>query len=792
MNTTTVDGFFPEAVPGALKEKAQWVVWKFQIRDGKRTKVPYSAITKGSAKSTAPETWATYAAAVEAFNAGGFDGVGYVFSADDGLTGIDLDRSLNEDGTLKPWARELYAPFADTYSEVSPSGTGIKLWTRAVLPGKGRKINGQGPDRTGKIEIYDRDRYFTVTGRIFRGAPSAIGDRQEAVTELYAKFTQQKKPAPAPRPGCGLDADDSTLIDKAKSATNGAKFAKLWSGDTSEYAGDDSSADLGLCNMLAFYCGPDHARIDRLFRQSGLYRQKWERTDYRERTISAALAGRTEFYDPQRTGNNRIGKDVAEEQDRNILNKKDPLPTARKFVADAYTSGTDSTLICSGSVFHAWTPTEAYRERDDAGMIAELYPWLERHSRWVTKGDNEKIVPFHPTKGDIDQTLHALRAVTYTGLTPPVWLCDASGLPPAGSLIVAPNGIIDLTDPRMLLAPTPRLFTLNALSYDFIPDAPEPAEWLSFLDTLWPDDRESIETLQEIFGYCLTADTRLQKIFLLYGPPRSGKGTIARILAHLLGMANVCAPTLAGLATNFGLWSLIGKLLAIVSDARLSGRTDQAIIVERLLSISGEDCITVDRKHLPPLTLKLPTRILILTNELPRLNDASGALANRFITLALEQSFLGREDIGLTDRLMGELSSILLWAIAGWKRLRQRGHFVQPTTGRDAMEEMNELSSPVAAFVRDWCEVRPGAAIGAKELFDSWRAWCAEQGKDQAGNAQVFGRDLRSAFPAIGMRRLNDGGERVRAYQGIDLTMVARATAELWRTRHDGGNYAGR
>jgi putative DNA primase/helicase len=127
----------------------------------------------------------------------------------------------------------------------------------------------------------------------------------------------------------------------------------------------------------------------------------------------------------------------------------------------------------------------------------------------------------------------------------------------------------------------------------------------------------------------------------------------------MLGLANCCAPTLAALGTNFGLWPLIGKRLAVIGDARLSGRTDQAVVTERLLSISGEDALTIDRKNLPPVTVKLPTRIVILTNELPRLSDASGALAGRFLILRLENSFYGREGMNLTDRLMKELPGIL-------------------------------------------------------------------------------------------------------------------------------------
>src|SRR5262249_30445448 len=139
---------------------------------------------------------------------------------------------------------------------------------------------------------------------------------------------------------------------------------------------------------------------------------------------------------------------------------------------------------------------------------------------------------------------------------------------------------------------------------------------------------------------------------LIVGPKRGGKGTIGRVATALVGRANVCAPTLASLERNFGLAPLIGKQLAIISDARLGSRADQQVIAERLLSISGEDSLTIDRKFLPSWTGQLATRFMILTNELPRIADASGALASRFVVLTLKRSFYGVEDLRLTDRLL--------------------------------------------------------------------------------------------------------------------------------------------
>src|SRR5262249_16707043 len=159
--------------------------------------------------------------------------------------------------------------------------------------------------------------------------------------------------------------------------------------------------------------------------------------------------------------------------------------------------------------------------------------------------------------------------------------------------------------------------------------------------------------LQDWFGYCLTPDTSQQKILMLVGPKRSGKGTIARILTQLIGPANVCAPTLGSLGTNFGLAPLLNKTVAILRDTRLRGRTDRAVGVERMVSVRGEDAQTVDRKHLSHVTTPLPVRFIILTNELPKLNDSSGALVGRLIVLRLTRDWFGSEDTQLTKRLLG-------------------------------------------------------------------------------------------------------------------------------------------
>jgi putative DNA primase/helicase len=329
------------------------------------------------------------------------------------------------------------------------------------------------------------------------------------------------------------------------------------------------------------------------------------------------------------------------------------------------------------------------------------------------------------------------------------------------------NGLLHLPAAK-LLAPTPEFFGLFASEAPFERDAAPAHAWLSFLDALWGDDAESIQALQEWFGYLLSSDSSQQKILLMVGPKRSGKGTIARVLTALLGRNSVAGPTMSSLGERFGLESLITATAAIISDARIGSRSDKAAITERLLSISGEDNLSVDRKFRQAWIGRLPTRLAILTNELPALTDGSGALASRFLVLLLTKSFYDQEDPSLTRKLIAELPGILHWAIEGYRSLNRRGHFIQPQSALEARDDIEDIASPVKAFIRHCCKVAPGEEVLIDSLWAQFKAWAEQEGRDP-GSKAWFGRNLMSAAPGVRRARPREGDERVNTYQGIDL-----------------------
>jgi putative DNA primase/helicase len=325
------------------------------------------------------------------------------------------------------------------------------------------------------------------------------------------------------------------------------------------------------------------------------------------------------------------------------------------------------------------------------------------------------------------------------------------------------NGVLHIPT-RSLIPPTPNLFATHGVQFPFDPNAPAPEHWLRFLDDLFAGDDQQRELLQDWMGYCLAPDTRQHKMMLMVGPPRSGKGTIAHVTGEIVGRDNICAPTTNSLVGEFGLQPLLGKTLAIIGDARFSGN-GVATVTERLLSISGEDSIDVNRKHQPILTVRLPTRFMILSNELPRLNDTSTALAKRFIILQLKTSFLGREDLRLKERLNSELPGIFNWALEGHRRLNERGHFIQPESSRDAVQEIEDLSSPVANWFRQRCTQGDHYRADVKDAYADWSKFCEGNGIKDAGQAADFGRKLRAVLPGLKTKE----GTHGKFYPGFRL-----------------------
>jgi P4 family phage/plasmid primase-like protien len=469
----------------------------------------------------------------------------------------------------------------------------------------------------------------------------------------------------------------------------------------------------------------------------------------------------------------------------------DPHRIARKFLAEECDHPDGSTLISHRDTLylHDGTCYQVYRDvvadltaTAKEGFDQEHEKALIQHARMAAAGkaDDKPPILQQVTTGIIGNALQALRSET-TLAWEQMWPCwvgtgEWDDRDPM-DILPARNVLVHL--PTLETRPhTPRLFTPFALSYPWIPDAPKPVRWSRFLnEELWPGDPASVRELQKWFGLCLTINTAYQKILMLIGPPRSGKGTIIRVLTALIGRPNIATPSLPGLAKQFGLWPLLDKSLCIFTDAHAMGTpSDRAIIMENLLKISGEDDVTIDIKYQSPLTTKLNARLMFVGNSSPNFRDPSGALAARLVPLQLTNSWEGKEDRNLTVTLQGELPGILRhFAIEGLEMLKEDGGFKVPRSAETLLENLKDALSPIGCFVAECVDiVDPGKQPddqrpSVKDVFAAWRVWCDENGHS-AGSVNNFGKNLHSAFPRVTDHRpRGESGDRERRYGGIAL-----------------------
>jgi putative DNA primase/helicase len=446
----------------------------------------------------------------------------------------------------------------------------------------------------------------------------------------------------------------------------------------------------------------------------------------------------------------------------------------------------DEFVTADGVLTLRWWRDEFYVYRQnryvkvpESELAARTLLWLDRNhaeakprlASGVVKGlGSLSVVPFH-----VDQPCFVDGEVT-----------EQADINPA-NIIAFQNGLLQIPEPggqMRIHAHAPSWFSTVVLNYDFAPEAMCPG-WENFLNTSLVDP-ELIDLLQRYFGLLLTTDTSYQKLLLMVGPSGAGKGTICRTIQRVIGEDACTSPVLTSLASEFGLWPLCDKTVAILADAHLGHHVDSTRVLETIKAITGEDALNVNRKNMPFLqNVRLKVRFVITVNELPHFSDLSGALAARLLVLPFFRSFREREDRMLEQRLSAESAGILNWALRGLRRLKAAGGFNRPAASEEILSNYRRLTSPVSAFVEDACEVEPGKRVRIDKIYAAYRQWAHDNGHNIAAKAK-FCEQLRLVQPGLAKRRYRDRAsaadrsdqKRPYVYEGIDLTDVGHRLAE--------------
>ncbi len=382
------------------------------------------------------------------------------------------------------------------------------------------------------------------------------------------------------------------------------------------------------------------------------------------------------------------------------------------------------------------------------------------------------MVPSAPQSSTIKGTYSVLADLAHT-----TGRCGADVL---DSLILFDNGVLDLYT-GTLLPHSPTYFTTNILPYAYNPSAVAP-QWEGFLLQVFEGDQERVDLLQEWFGYMMSSSYAHHKVLLLLGPGRCGKGTIGRVLKNVVGGQNFSGGSLKAFASDAFMDSLLDIHVVFIGDAaKRVHRNHIDDVIERIKSVSGDDEVIFARKYKSTLSTTLPSRITIAANQVPNLFDDSGALASRLMVLPFEVSFLDREDIELTDKLLSEIEGIAAWSLRGLARLNARGKFIVPEISLMEAENIAQAYSPLEQFIEEACVLDSGEGILATvDLYDAYVRWAVANRESQTLLQKPFVTAFTSATRGRGCRygkHRVPGQPSIRGYKGLQLSTEGTASA---------------
>ena len=561
-------------LPVEILESARAVLWKYEIRKGKRTKVPYVPSDPfRRASVTDPSTWGSFPEACDAFEDGKADGVGIVLG--DGLVGVDLDRCRDpQTGVIEPHALTIIKPLG-SYTEISPSGRGVHILMRGSLPA--------GRRRKGTVEMYERARYFTVTGAHLSMTPTTIEDRTAELAiihaELFNSGTNADGPAASNHYAVPATLDDQRLIELARGARNGAAFSRLWDGGTSDYA-SPSEADLALCNHLAFYTGCDSAQMDRLYRQSDLMRQKWDErrgdSTYGAQTIDLTIADCSEVYRPGGT--------------QGLTIRSVPSVAADSDGSDRGVSVDD---------FHAYMPQH-------------LYVFAPSREPWPAVSVNARLPPV-PLLDDAGNPVLDGNGQPKT-IKPSLWLDQhraveqmtwAPGQPMlVPDRLISEGGWIERPDCTVFNLYRPPLITWG--------DATKADTWLEHVRRVYPDDAGHI--IRWLAHRVQRPDEKINHALVLGGLQGIGKDTLLEPVKSAIGPWNFIEAFPTHLLGRFN--GFVKSVILRLSEARDLGEIDRYSFYERLkvYTAAPPDVLRVDEKNLREYSALNVCGVVVTTN----------------------------------------------------------------------------------------------------------------------------------------------------------------------------------
>ncbi len=813
---------YPDNIPDLLKVGVRHVTWRSVGRNGTATKVPYIPGTDKKAESDEPETWRTFEEAAAAWKRGGYAGIGRMFHADDGLVGIDIDKCRDPvTEEIAAWALPIIRA-VNSYTEVSPSGTGVKIWARGPLPPVGR-VKAYG---TGQVEMYCFGRYFTQTGWPLEDTPRTVEDRPDAIAAVHRMvFGDGAKSTPKNTETADThlaDVPDDEILEALFSEKNGEKWKRLWDGDCSDYANEAgqvnrNSVDLALCNKLAFYTGRDADRMDQLFRESGLMRPKWDRAarageTYGEGTIRVAIENCDETWDgpgnlievgggigmPRRPigrratdpvgGSGRVNgsapgtnhtaeagpaEDTVTDTDDAADEDEPPTPTSKgnrpctqlgnsERLVDEFG---DRLLYCK--TWGEWLCWDGRRWKlDDTVYVTKLAKevvrsiHLEAHE--ATTRARRRALSSWAVASEAERHINAMVSLARSALPATPDQFDTNIW-----LLNCRNGTVDLRTGELREHRQSDYIT-KLIDIDYDPEAECPL-WESVLERVLPDQSVR-DFVQRASGYSATGSARERKIIIPHGPGRNGKGVTLETQFQVLGEYGSRTPAETFMARRNdsipnNIAALRGVRFVYSSETDDGHRLAEAVVKD----LTGGESISARFMRGEWFSFPPTFTPWLSTNHRPVIRGSDPAIWDRIALVPFTVRIPDEEqDPDLLEKLKPEYPGILAWIIRGAANWYRNGLGI-PSAVRAATSSYQGEMDLIGSFIGECCVLDSDERTGwvlASSLYDAYTKWCGEAGEKNPLPKRTLG--LRLAERGYTAKE-RVGGIHARGWLGLRL-----------------------
>ena len=813
-------------IPTALKAVTGWIMWRHELRGDKWTKPPINEAGV-SIDAHNSQNWMDFSTAYQAYQKGGFDGIGFSLNAIEDLAGVDLDHCV-KGGVIEPWALEIVSELKG-YSEISPSGEGIRILGYGKLRRDGRK--------KGDIEMYDGRRYLTVTGHKLAGGAVDLVDFDTALNRVHDRIWSERPEAPHKTrgdTGARATVPDKKLLKKIRSSKQADDFEALFAGGPGGYP-SDSEADLAFCNILAFWCGCDHSQMDRIVRASGRFRDKWDEDrggrTYGEITIQKAVDGCGEVYSPPplseardllETVKDGLKADPRKLKDPEVLaalltlQARDPLefdifandlkeagvvklPTLKKMMNDERRRGAEEKAKSKSCTTeededsdegfcledfcyltddgkYAFSPTTAATSiitKSKLGMTC-TEPDIYRFDGQIYRNDGDRKIDLTICRVAKDlirgkDVQEVVRRVKNELLEDPV-VFDGNPY-----LLGVKNGVVDLSTGEFRDYQPDDLITYQ-LDVTCDPTARCP-RFVKFLEEIQPDVTDRL-TLVDWFPATAIRKPLPYVLFLL-GLGRNGKGVYERLVKRFFGAAAFRDMALAEVSKNNFAASAFYKKLGWIATEQ-SGKKKATIGTDFIKLVTGAGSIDADRKNLSRIQFEAYFQAIVDTNAMPKIEDTSIGWMERFCKQDLPFHYVSNPDPNnplerkkdphlynklTTDDELSGILNLLIW------RAREVCE-TETITKRPAAELFNEYSqqsASVSTFCDKFLEYEEGLTepnIPTIDIYQAYKKWCSYLVGEVVDEA-YFGRYLKRFCNDRQRSRPRRDDKRLTAYPGL-------------------------